>query len=76
GFVQGDPLQSLDLFRNVMRKAYQHHGVKAGYFSAQYKYGGDPKRVVFGGESAGGSLSYTLALKVRDEFSHELPSPL
>lgn len=36
GFVQGDPLQSLDLFRNVMRKAHQDYGVKVGYFSAQY----------------------------------------
>lgn len=36
GFVQGDPLQSLDLFRNVMRKAHQDHGVKVGYFSVQY----------------------------------------
>ncbi|KAF9139587.1 hypothetical protein BG015_001967 [Linnemannia schmuckeri] len=99
GFVQGDPLQSLDLFRNVMRKVHQLHDVKVGYFSVQYRfapetpfpgpledclvayralikeYGVDPKRIVFGGESAGGNLSYALALKVRDEFSHELPLP-
>jgi acetyl esterase/lipase len=36
GFVQGDPLQSLDQFRNIMRKSHEDHGVKVSYFSVGY----------------------------------------
>ncbi|KAI8350046.1 Alpha/Beta hydrolase protein [Mortierella sp. GBAus27b] len=36
----------------------------------------DPKRIVFGGESAGGNLMISLALKLRDEFQSELELPL
>ncbi|KAG0294395.1 hypothetical protein BGZ96_001307 [Linnemannia gamsii] len=58
GFVQGHPLQSLDLFKRIMRKTHQHHDLKVGFFSVQYS-----------GDSAGGNLCYSLALKIRDEWS-------
>ncbi|KAG0254982.1 hypothetical protein BGZ95_005891 [Linnemannia exigua] len=101
GFVQGYALQSLDQFKNIMRKTHQDYGVKVGYFSVEYRlapevpfpggledcvnaykalvteYNVDPKRIVFGGDSAGGNLCYSLALKIRDELdSRFLPAAI
>ncbi|KAK3838973.1 MAG: Alpha/Beta hydrolase protein [Linnemannia gamsii] len=101
GFVQGYALQSLDLFKKIMRKTHQDHGVKVGHFSVEYRlapevpfpgglddcvnaykaliteYNIDPKRIVLGGDSAGGNLCYSLALKVRDVLdSRFLPAAI
>ncbi|KAF9081701.1 hypothetical protein BGX23_000558 [Mortierella sp. AD031] len=47
----------------------------SAYHALIKEYGVDPKRVVFAGDSAGGNLSYSLALKLRDECADELPLP-
>ncbi|KAG0215385.1 hypothetical protein BGX33_001234 [Mortierella sp. NVP41] len=88
GFVQGHALQSLDLFRNVMREVQQDHGLAPevpfpggldeclyAYRALIEEYGIDPKRIVFGGDSAGGNLCYSVALKLRDECAGQLPLP-
>ncbi|KAF9106207.1 hypothetical protein BGX27_009267 [Mortierella sp. AM989] len=45
------------------------------YRSLVKEYSVDPKRIVLGGESAGGNLSHVLSLKLRDELGHELGLP-
>ncbi|KAG0344624.1 hypothetical protein BG004_004296 [Podila humilis] len=40
----------------------------AAYLDIVRKYSVDPKRIMFAGDSAGGNLSVTVSLKIRDEY--------
>lgn len=36
GWVEGHPLLSLGLFRNIMRETLQAYGIKVGFFAVEY----------------------------------------
>ncbi|KAF9091052.1 hypothetical protein BGX29_011145 [Mortierella sp. GBA35] len=63
GFVQGHALQSLDLFRNVMREVLLLRCLSLVDLTSAC------------GDSAGGNLCYSVALKLHDECAGQLPLP-